>query len=310
MKKNFRIMPLAVLFCVFWSCVGVSGAEVAGETQPFVVTAVASSDRDSNGANQAVDWDLSTRWEPDSDVVPAWIELILPEPTLLHSLNIYWGEFAAEKYELAVSTDGTEWQTVATGTDGETGSTRLLALAPPRLARQIRLTVCTDTGAEQYCSVREIELNPGEGNRAEERDTAPHRNRRSAAARPVAGSLKFLVVDDYATMRRIVSNLLRQNNYNDVSGAASGSDALAMLREGEFNFVICDMNMPEMTGYEVLRTIRADPKLRALPVLMIATTADREQLAAGAEAGMNGYIIKPFNAATLQEKIGNILSAY
>ncbi len=119
-------------------------------------------------------------------------------------------------------------------------------------------------------------------------------------------NMKFLVVDDFSTMRRIVRNLLKELGFSNVEEAEDGVDALAKLRGGGFQFVISDWNMPNMTGYELLREIRADPALRALPVLMVTAEARKDNIVAAAQAGASGYVVKPFTAATLDEKLNKI----
>lgn len=125
---------------------------------------------------------------------------------------------------------------------------------------------------------------------------------------PVAdASLKFLVVDDFSTMRRIVRNLLKELGYSNVDEAEDGAQGLAKLRAGGFDFVVSDWNMPVMTGIEMLIEIRKDPALQALPVLMVTAEAKKENIIAAAQAGASGYIVKPFTAATLDEKLNKIL---
>ena len=119
-------------------------------------------------------------------------------------------------------------------------------------------------------------------------------------------NMKILVVDDFSTMRRIVRNLLGDLGYANVSEADDGKTAWPMLQAGNFDFVVTDWNMPGMTGIELLKTIRADARTAKLPVLMVTAEAQREQIIEAAQAGVNGYIIKPFNAATLKEKIDKI----
>jgi two-component system, chemotaxis family, chemotaxis protein CheY len=121
--------------------------------------------------------------------------------------------------------------------------------------------------------------------------------------------LKFLVVDDFSTMRRIVKNLLQDLGYPNVQEADDGSTALPMLKAGDFDFVITDWNMPVLPGLELLKAMRADPKLAKLPVLMVTAEAKREQIVEAAQAGVNGYVIKPFTAQTLGEKLGKILQS-
>lgn len=120
--------------------------------------------------------------------------------------------------------------------------------------------------------------------------------------------LKFLVVDDFSTMRRIVKNLLHDLGYPNVTEADDGKTALPMLQTGNFDFLITDWNMPGMPGIDLLKAVRADPKLAKLPVLMLTAEAKREQIVEAAQAGVNGYVIKPFTAATLKEKLDKIFA--
>ena len=122
-------------------------------------------------------------------------------------------------------------------------------------------------------------------------------------------NMKFLVVDDFSTMRRIVRNLLKEIGFNNVDEAEDGVDALAKLRGGGFGFVVSDWNMPNMTGYDLLREIRSDPALKDLPVLMVTAEARKENIIAAAKAGASGYVVKPFTAATLDEKLSKIFKA-
>ena len=119
---------------------------------------------------------------------------------------------------------------------------------------------------------------------------------------------RFLVVDDFATMRRIVRNLLKELGFSNVQEAEDGVDALAKLRQGdcEFDFVVSDWNMPNMTGIELLHAIRADSRLKHLPVLMETAEARRENIIEAAQGGASGYVVKPFTAATLDEKLKKI----
>ncbi len=117
---------------------------------------------------------------------------------------------------------------------------------------------------------------------------------------------RFLVVDDFSTMRRIVRNLLKELGYTNVEEAEDGAVALQKLQAGGFDFVVTDWNMPNMTGIELLEAIRANPQLKELPVLMITAEAKKENIIAAAQAGANGYIVKPFTAATMAEKLGKI----
>lgn len=119
-------------------------------------------------------------------------------------------------------------------------------------------------------------------------------------------NLKFLVVDDFATMRRIIRNLLKELGFNNVDEAEDGVNALQKLRNEQFDFVVSDWNMPNMTGIDLLRSIRADENLKRLPVLMVTAEAKKENIIAAAQAGASGYVVKPFTAATLDEKLKKI----
>ncbi|WP_299686164.1 chemotaxis response regulator CheY [uncultured Vibrio sp.] len=118
--------------------------------------------------------------------------------------------------------------------------------------------------------------------------------------------MKILIVDDFSTMRRIVKNLLRDLGFNNTQEADDGLTALPMLKKGEFDFVVTDWNMPGMQGIDLLKHIRANAELKHLPVLMITAEAKREQIIEAAQSGVNGYIVKPFTAATLKEKLDKI----
>ncbi len=119
--------------------------------------------------------------------------------------------------------------------------------------------------------------------------------------------MKILVVDDFSTMRRIVRNLLKEIGYNNTDEAEDGQVALNKLRGGVFQFVVSDLNMPHMNGFELLREIRADAKLKSLPVLLVTAESRKEDIITAAQAGANGYIVKPFTKATLEEKFNKIL---
>ena len=121
--------------------------------------------------------------------------------------------------------------------------------------------------------------------------------------------MKFLVVDDFSTMRRIVKNLLNDLGYANVVEADDGNSAWPLLQAGGIDFLVTDWNMPGMPGLELLKQVRADPKLAKMPVLMLTAEAKREQIIEAAQAGVNGYVIKPFTAITLKEKIDKILGA-
>lgn len=118
--------------------------------------------------------------------------------------------------------------------------------------------------------------------------------------------MKVLIVDDFSTMRRIIKNLLRDLGFTNTFEADDGNTALPMLKDGDFEFVVTDWNMPIMQGIDLLKEIRKDPKLKNLPVLMVTAEAKREQIIEAAQAGVNGYIVKPFTAGTLKEKLDKV----
>lgn len=118
--------------------------------------------------------------------------------------------------------------------------------------------------------------------------------------------MKILIVDDFSTMRRIIKNLLRDLGFTNTQEADDGSTALPMLRNGDFDFLVTDWNMPGMSGIDLLKEVRADAKLAALPVLMVTAEAKRDQIIEAAQAGVNGYVVKPFTAQVLKEKIDKI----
>jgi len=118
--------------------------------------------------------------------------------------------------------------------------------------------------------------------------------------------MKVLVVDDFSTMRRIVKNLLRDLGFTNIQEADDGSTALPMLQTGDFDFVVTDWNMPIMQGIDLLKAIRSDERLARTPVLLITAEAKKEQIVMAAQAGVNGYIVKPFTAGTLKTKIDKI----
>ncbi|MCC7311482.1 MAG: chemotaxis response regulator CheY [Sulfuritalea sp.] len=123
---------------------------------------------------------------------------------------------------------------------------------------------------------------------------------------PDRTSLKFLVVDDFSTMRRIVRNLLKELGFTNVEEAEDGAAALSKLRQGGFEVVVSDWNMPNMDGLSLLQTMRADAALKSLPFLMITADAKKENIAAAVQAGASSCIAKPFTAATLQDKLDKI----
>jgi len=118
--------------------------------------------------------------------------------------------------------------------------------------------------------------------------------------------MKILIVDDFSTMRRIIKNLLRDLGFNETTEADDGNTALPLLETGKFDFLITDWNMPGMSGIELLRKVRSDENLASMPVLLVTAEQKREQIVEAAEAGVNGYIVKPFTAETLKEKIDKI----
>jgi two-component system chemotaxis response regulator CheY len=119
--------------------------------------------------------------------------------------------------------------------------------------------------------------------------------------------MKFLVVDDFSTMRRIVRGLLKEIGYNNCDEAEDGVEALSMLKVNKYDFVVSDINMPNMTGFELLKAIKEDPNLKHLPVLMVTAEARKEDIVLAAQSGAAGYIVKPFTKATLEEKVMKIM---
>ena len=120
--------------------------------------------------------------------------------------------------------------------------------------------------------------------------------------------MKILVVDDFSTMRRIIKTLLGELGYTNIDDADDGITALPKLQTGNFDFLITDWNMPGMQGIDLLKAVRADEKLASMPVLLVTAEAKKEQIVQAAQAGVNGYIVKPFNAITLKEKMDQIIS--
>ena len=119
--------------------------------------------------------------------------------------------------------------------------------------------------------------------------------------------LKFLIVDDFSTMRRIVRSLLKEMGCSNADEAEDGAVALNMLKTGKYNFVVCDINMPNMNGFDLLKAVKADESLKHLPVLMVTAEARKEDIVLAAQTGASGYIVKPFTKATLEEKVQKIL---
>ena len=120
--------------------------------------------------------------------------------------------------------------------------------------------------------------------------------------------LKFLIVDDFSTMRRIVRGLLKEIGYNNAEEAEDGAIALGMLKQAKYDFVVSDINMPNMNGFELLKQIKADPALKHLPVLMVTAEARKEDIVLAAQSGAAGYVVKPFTKATLDEKVQKIVA--
>lgn len=119
--------------------------------------------------------------------------------------------------------------------------------------------------------------------------------------------LKFLIVDDFSTMRRIVRGLLKELGYNNADEAEDGSVALNMLKNNRYDFVVSDINMPNMNGFDLLKAIKEDENLKHLPVLMVTAEARKEDIVLAAQSGAAGYIVKPFTKATLEEKVQKIM---
>ena len=123
----------------------------------------------------------------------------------------------------------------------------------------------------------------------------------------MASDLRFLIVDDFSTMRRIVRNLLKESGFSDADEAEDGLVALHKLPASKFDFVVPDINMPNMNGFQLLNAIKADDKLKHLPVLMVTAEARKEDIVAAAQGGAAGYIVKPFTKATLEDKVTFII---
>ncbi|MDD3371516.1 MAG: response regulator [Alphaproteobacteria bacterium] len=123
-------------------------------------------------------------------------------------------------------------------------------------------------------------------------------------------NMNVLIVDDYKTMLRIIENLLKQLGFKNVQQATDGSVALKLLRETQFGLIISDWNMQPMTGLQLLKEVRADGALKAMPFIMITAESKTENVIAAKEAGVNNYIVKPFNAETLKQKISAVLGAF
>ncbi|MEO5357080.1 MAG: chemotaxis response regulator CheY [Nitrospirae bacterium YQR-1] len=123
---------------------------------------------------------------------------------------------------------------------------------------------------------------------------------------PYDKNMRILVVDDFSTMRRIIKNILKQLGYEKIEEAEDGEQAFTKLKNGDFDFLITDWNMPNVTGLELLKRVRADAKLKALPVLLVTAEAEKEQVIEAVKAGVNNYVIKPFTSDVLKEKLDKI----
>lgn len=119
--------------------------------------------------------------------------------------------------------------------------------------------------------------------------------------------MRFLVVDDFSTMRRIVRGLLKEIGYNNCEEAEDGVEALNMLKQSKFDFVVSDINMPNMNGFDLLKAVKAEPSLKHIPVLMVTAEARKEDILLAAQSGAAGYVVKPFTKATLEEKVTKIM---
>ena len=150
--------------------------------------------------------------------------------------------------------------------------------------------------ARLFCGVSEAFIFPGAA-------AASRRAIRSSCSMALDLSMPILVVDDYQTMVRIIRNLLKQLGFEEVDDASDGTAALARLKDRKYGLVISDWNMEPMTGYELLRHVRADENLRTTPFIMVTAESKTENVIAAKKAGVNNYIVKPFNAATLKSKI-------
>jgi len=126
----------------------------------------------------------------------------------------------------------------------------------------------------------------------------------------MAGEPRFLIVDDFSTMRRIVRNLLKEIGYSNAEEAEDGVAALSLLKSRKFDFIVSDINMPNMDGFELLKIVRADENLKGIPFLMVTAEAKKEDIVSAAQNGANGYIVKPFTKATLEEKVQKIMQKH
>ncbi len=145
-------------------------------------------------------------------------------------------------------------------------------------------------------------------NRTKFRHTYSYRKIALQGVLQISKELRFLVVDDFSTMRRIVRNLLKESGYAEADEAEDGVVALQKLRNSSFDFVVSDINMPNMNGFQLLAEIKKDDKLKHIPVLMVTAEARKEDIVLAAQQGAAGYIVKPFTKATLEDKVNHILT--
>lgn len=124
------------------------------------------------------------------------------------------------------------------------------------------------------------------------------------------GDIRFLIVDDFSTMRRIVRNLLKEIGFGNADEAEDGAAALHKLKSGSFDFVVSDINMPNMNGFQLLSAVRGDDALKSLPFLLVTAEARKEDIITAAQAGASGYIVKPFTKAVLEEKVNKIIEKH
>jgi len=124
----------------------------------------------------------------------------------------------------------------------------------------------------------------------------------------MSADLRFLIVDDFSTMRRIVRNLLKEIGFANAEEAEDGAVALTMLKATKYDFIVSDINMPNMNGFELLKNVRSDDSLKAIPFLMVTAEAKKDDIVQAAQGGASGYIVKPFTKATLEEKVQKILT--
>jgi two-component system, chemotaxis family, chemotaxis protein CheY len=124
----------------------------------------------------------------------------------------------------------------------------------------------------------------------------------------MSADMRFLIVDDFSTMRRIVRNLLKEIGFANAEEAEDGAVALSMLKTSKYDFIVSDINMPNMNGFELLKSVRSDDSLKGIPFLMVTAEAKKDDIVQAAQGGASGYIVKPFTKATLEEKVQKILT--